>query len=146
MKISLEIPPVILYRKTQVPLTRRVPHNMSNMRFHWSLKNRWKKLWQHEVEMQVMVNKRKFGKLPLNYPTIEFVLYMVSQFDKDGAYSSVKPLLDCLQVEKGRDKAGFPIPGAGIIKDDKQECVDLKVRTEKVGKRKDERVIINIVF
>ncbi|MFO8022444.1 MAG: hypothetical protein R6U65_08255 [Perlabentimonas sp.] len=143
-EVTLKLDKVVLHRKTAGPMERRVPHNMSNMRMHWAQKNRWKKLWQYEVEEKVMINRKQFGRLPLRKPTIIFTLQMCQPYDRDGAYHAVKPLLDALQVYKGIDKAGFPIPGAGVITEDSQDAIDLYVYTKKVPKRHLEGVIIDI--
>jgi len=119
---------------------RRVPHNNSNMRMHWTVKNQWKHAWQKEIEMQIMINRKKLGKLPLIKPEIKFIFYMCKPYDLDGAYNAAKPLLDSLKIWKSKNN-----PGMGIITDDDDKNLSYCVLTKKVYSVKEERVelIIN---
>lgn len=110
---------------------RRIPYNMANKRMHWAAKSKWTNAWKDEVTGRVMEARRKFGKLPLKMPHITIHLYAVVQFDYDGAYVAVKPVLDGL-------KMGY----AGVIEDDSPKFITLEVKQIKVGKKVDERVEI----
>ncbi len=112
---------------------RRIPHNMSNQRMHWAVKSKWTNAWKEEVNGRVLEDRNKFGKLPLKMPRITIYLYAVVQFDYDGAYNAVKPILDGL-------KRGY----AGVIEDDSPKFITLEVKQVKVDHKIDERV--EIVF
>jgi hypothetical protein len=114
---------------------------MSNNPMHWAVKATWRDVWAEEVGYAFLENKLKFGKLPLKNPKIKFVLYMVQPFDKDGAYNSVKPLIDSLKVWKNSKKTQ---PGLGIIIDDSEKDFKLSVKTMKVKHREEEHVEIII--
>jgi hypothetical protein len=58
--------------------------------------------------------------------------------DKDGLYSSVKPILDGLQISLQRKNKLTgkmeSYPGAGLIVKDSPDWIDLEVEQYKVGK------------
>ena len=110
---------------------RRIPYNTSNHPMHWVIKNRWAKEWKKEVANQVMINRRKFGKLPLKFPRISVLLYAVRPFDTDGSYTACKAIVDGLK----RDCTG-------VIKDDSPKHINLEVKQIKVGHKNEERVEI----
>ncbi len=108
---------------------RYVPHNMSNRRMHWRTKNEWNKAWKAEVGYQVMEHKLKRDKK--EFADVHIVFFTIRKMDRDGAYNAAKPVLDGL-VE------------AELIEDDSEEHIDLKVSQIKVGKVKEQKVIIHI--
>ncbi len=110
---------------------RRIPHNFSNRPVHWSVKYKWGCAWKQEVCNQVMINRKRFGKLPLKMPRITIVLYAVVQFDKDNSYSACKHLVDGLKRE-----------WSGVIEDDSIKHVTLEVEQRKVNHKIEERVEI----
>lgn len=130
--ITLELGQVCVGRKKFV--CRRIPMNMMNRKLHWAVKKLWTDSWKHEVEAQIMLQRRKLPKLPLPYAKITIVLKMIHLMDYDGAYTAVKPLLDALK-DKG---------GAGVIVDDSPKYIDLLVKQEKVFHRAEEGVTMLI--
>jgi len=146
-KIVLKLNPVSVGKTPRSVKTRRIPHNMSNQRMHWAEQNMWKYVWQEEVYWRILEVRDKFGKLPLKSPKIVFKLYMTRPYDLDGAYTSIKPLLDQLQTTKGYLKYGkqkVVQTGSCVILDDSPKNVDLQVKVIKVDKRVKERVEIEI--
>jgi len=130
----LNIPPVSLKVKGDWQ-TRKYPHNFSNVQFHWSLKHRWNKEWKEAVSTEVMLNRKKLGKLPLQgIPNIKVVFKMTQPFDLDGAYRASKPLVDALKI---RD-------GCGVIIDDSPKDINLTVETKKVAHKAEEGVYIEL--
>lgn len=109
---------------------RYVPHNMSNQRMNWRKKNEWNKAWKAEVSYQIMENKLKRDKK--EFADVHIVFFTIRKMDKDGAYNAAKPVVDGL-VE------------AELIEDDSEEHIDLKVSQIKVGKVKEQKVIIHIL-
>lgn len=140
-RIKLKLGNVLVGIKN--PQTRRVPHNMSNQRMHWAEKKRWNNAWAEEVGWAFMANRNKFGKLPLKKCKMTFKLFMTQPYDLDGAYRSIKPLLDAFKVWKDGKKQ---VPGLGVIVDDSPKHLDLCVKLEKVKKRDEEHVEIIISY
>lgn len=110
---------------------RRVPYNTANRAMHWTVKSLWKKAWEEEVYWAVIKNRKSLGKLPIKFARIEVILSNTRLMDYDGAYASVKPILDGLRY-------------AGVILDDSPKYIDLKVKQMQVSHREDEGVEINI--
>lgn len=94
---------------------RRVPYNTANRIMHWTVKAKWKKAWEEEVWSAVQEHKKELGKIPYKFAAITIYLYQTRLMDYDGAYSSVKPILDGLRY-------------AGVIIDDSPKYVDLLVK------------------
>lgn len=114
---------------------RRVPHNMSNhASMHWGEKAQWTKAWKEEVWAQFMMQRSKLWKLPLKNASITINIYTISMKDQDGAYGSIKPILDALKVNGG----------VGVIVDDSPKYINLNVEQIKVAHRADEHVEILI--
>lgn len=110
---------------------RRVPYNTANRVMHWTKKAQWKKAWEEEVYWVVKENRKKLGKLPLKFAHIRINLSNIRLMDYDGAYASVKPILDGLRY-------------ADVIVDDSPKDIDLEVKQFKVKHRVDEKVEIII--
>lgn len=113
---------------------RRLPYNTSNQKMHWAARLQWTKVWKEEVGWAFMTQRHKFWKLPLPYAHIKINLYTTHFKDYDGAYTSIKPLLDALKVNGG----------VGVIIDDSPKYIDLDVDQIKVAHRIDEHVEIII--
>lgn len=114
---------------------RRVPHNMSNhASMHWGEKAQWTKAWKEEVWAQFMMQRSKLWKLPLKKASIVITIYTTHLKDYDGAYTSVKNLLDALKVNGG----------VGVIIDDSPKYINLLVNQVKVKHKIEEHVEINI--
>lgn len=111
---------------------RRTPYNMSNVAIHWMRKYEWSQAWKQEVIGAVAeyINQTKKREV-FEQANIVIHLYKVSLFDEDGAYTSIKPILDGLRYAK-------------VIKDDSKKYIDLHVEQHKVGRMRDERVEIEI--
>ncbi len=130
--ITLKLNQVCLGKR--VVRCRRIPHNMSNSRMHWMTRNKWNQAWKEEVGNAVMMQRREFWKLPLEYAKITIVFFTTRLMDYDGAYNAAKPILDGLKVKDG----------AGVIIDDSPKYIDLTVKQEKVAHRQEEHVEIQI--
>ena len=115
---------------------RRIPHNHSNTRMHWSEKALWNDAWKREVGYTWLALRPLGLKLPLKFAKIRVILHVNKLFDHDGAYTAVKPLIDALKVKDG----------VGIIEDDSPKYIDLMVDQVNVKRRKDEKVIIQISY
>lgn len=113
---------------------RRIPHNMSNQRLHWATKSIWAKAWKEEVGWAFIAQRNKLWKLPLAHAHITINLHTTKFMDYDGAYTSIKPILDALKVNGG----------VGVIVDDSNKYIDLNVEQIKVAHRADEHVEILI--
>ena len=74
---------------------------------------------------------RKGIKLPFKQAVITITLFTARLMDYDGAYGSVKPLLDGLV-------------GAGVIRDDSPKYIDLEVKQTKVKHIIEQKVTILI--
>ncbi len=106
-----------------------------NQKMHWGLKARWTKAWQEEVYyrfMELSYRTREYYKNILRKTNeINIYLYTQSPQDEDNSYASIKPILDGL---KGL-----------VIFNDSREYVILKVLTQKVEKKTEQKVIIEIL-
>lgn len=111
--------------------SRRIPHNMSNMRMHYMVKSRWTKEWKRLVE-EAFLEQATLPRPRHDKSTVVVKFYSIRQFDRDGAYHAAKPVIDGLT-------------NSGIIVDDSQDHIDLKVEQIKVNKKCDERVEIDII-
>jgi hypothetical protein len=111
--------------------SRRIPHNMSNMRMHYMAKSRWTKEWKRLVE-EAFLEQATLPRPRYDKSTVVVKFYAIPQFDCDGAYHAAKPVIDGLT-------------NSGIIVDDSQDHIDLKVEQIKVNKKCDERVEIDII-
>jgi hypothetical protein len=110
--------------------SRRIPHNMSNMRMHYMAKSRWTKEWKRLVE-EAFLEQATLPRPRYDKSTVVVKFYAIRQFDRDGAYHAAKPVIDGLT-------------NSGIIVDDSQDHIDLEVRQIKVKHREEERVEIEI--
>ena len=115
---------------------RATPMNMSNQRSHWVVKNIWTKAWKEEVATAVMVQKHYWDKktqkaLPFLKSKIVIQLSKSVLMDHDGAYSSVKPILDGLTE-------------AGIIFNDSPKYIELEVKQIKIKQKSEEKTQILI--
>ena len=110
---------------------RYVPANMMNVKMHWAEKAKWKKAWEEEVLWAVYKNRKKFGKLPLQYAKVKIIFHHIKVFDKDGMYSAAKPIVDGLVK-------------AGVIVDDSPRYIDLTVTQKKANKVIEQCVEIKI--
>lgn len=112
---------------------RRVPHNMSNKRMHWAVRNAWNQGWKEEVRVAwVCARPRDFTTAP-QFAKIRVRLCVVRLFDHDGAYSATKPLLDGLTE-------------AGAIMDDSPRFIDLLVKQQKVAHKDEEGVTMEVIW
>ena len=109
---------------------RRTPFNTANHQMHWGEKAQWTKAWKEEVWVQFVLQRSKLWKLPLKKASINITIYTTHLKDYDGAYTSIKPLLDALKVNGG----------VGVIIDDSPEYIDLLVNQVKVKHRNEEHV------
>lgn len=125
MLVTLEIPPVSVGQTL-----RRIPHNMSNQTFHWTMKYKWAEAWKEAVGWQVNLNRKKFGKLPLPYAFLRIIFKTTRPFDRDNSFSASKPLVDALK--------GI------VIVDDSPKYIDLQVEQIKIPHRREEGVLIEI--
>lgn len=107
---------------------RSVPMNMANQRVHWATKSKWTRAWKDEVQIAIAQNTEP--KIKSKKPKVLIKLYQNKLMDYDGAYSSVKPVLDGLTEQ-------------GVIEDDGPEYIDLKVEQIQT-KIKEQRVEILI--
>lgn len=138
MEITLELKKACIIRKGK-EVCRAVPLNLANNRLHWTIKRQWRLAWLYEIIYSLLPKRKEFGKLPVKKPSIRFELYTTRPMDRDGAYHSIKPLLDLL-TERHKD-------GLGIIKDDSpKELENLEVETIKVKHRTEEKTKIIITF
>lgn len=110
---------------------RYTPFNTANRRMHWAANYRWKCAWEEETMWSIYLHKKKLGELPLRKPRIRIVLKTIRLMDKDGSYTSIKPIMD-------------GIVKAGVLKDDSLKYVDYFVEQKKVKHIKDQGVEIII--
>lgn len=110
---------------------RSIPKNMSNERLHWTIKNKWTQAWKQEVE-EAFLEQGRLPRPRYDKSSVTVKFYACRQFDRDGAYHAAKPVIDGLTE-------------SGIIIDDSQEHIDLKVEQIKVNHKCDERVEIEII-
>ena len=113
------------------PICRRVPFNTSNVIMHWAKKAEWKKAWQDEVGWAFLTKRNEFGQLPLKKPSICILIKSTHLKDKDGLYTSTKPLWDGLK-------------NVNVILDDNPKNVKMEVKQTKVKHRNEEGVEIII--
>lgn len=113
---------------------RRTPFNTSNHSMHWGEKAQWTKAWKEEVWAQFMMQRSKLWKLPLKKASIVITIYTTHLKDYDGAYTSVKNLLDALKVNGG----------VGVIIDDSPKYISLNVEQIKIAHKAEEHVEILI--
>jgi hypothetical protein len=111
------------------------PPNFGNQRVHWSETYRSKKRW---FELCVASAPRRWRAGPTDRHKVEITLCRHRLLDPDGAVTSVKPLLDGLQVRSGS------LAGAGLIFRDDADHLELHVRQVVVAKRDRERTVIVI--
>ena len=113
---------------------RSTPMNMLNRKMHWAIRSKWTHAWKDTVSIALAPYKTQI-KVSEDYPLIKakvtITLYTCRLMDYDGAYGSVKPILDALTENK-------------IIMDDSPKYIDLKVLQIKVNRKSDERVEMEI--
>lgn len=109
---------------------RRLPYS-PNRRMHWGEKSRWAKAWKEAVFWAYyeagVVHKRPLPEFAI----ITVYLYTTRPQDQDNSVASVKPIVDGLK-------------GLAIIDDDPTHC-EIRVITEKVAHKTEERVEIEII-
>ena len=114
---------------------RRVPYNWSNKRMHWRLRSKWNHAWKDAVRSAYLTIVLAPGKNHIKrfeQASVIITLHKFKLFDRDGAYSSIKPVLDGLvEVE--------------IIKDDSPKYIDLEVNQIKVAHQHLEKVEIEVL-
>ena len=78
---------------------RRVPYNWSNTRMHYSKRSLWNEAWKEAVRSAYLRQFLAPGKtkaVRLEQAMVIITLYKFKLFDHDGAYNSIKPVLDGL--------------------------------------------------
>jgi len=114
---------------------RRVPYNWSNTRMHYNKRSLWNEAWKEAVRSAYLRQFLAPGKtkaVRLEQAMVIITLYKFKLFDHDGAYSSIKPVLDGLvRLE--------------IIKDDSPKYIDLEVNQIKVAHQHLEKVEIEVL-
>lgn len=118
-----EVPPQTLGKRKQ--RTRRLPPS-KNARMHWSTLARWSAAFREAAKEQAAAVAPALGRA-----RIELVNYTCQPMDRDNLYSAAKPIVD-------------GIVDAGVVQDDSDEYVDLRCRNERVRKRAEERVVVEI--
>jgi len=126
MEASFKVGPVFLGRKL-----RHIPHSL-NHRLHWAQRRAWKQKWFEQVWAEVQIIKPKFKfELPLQKAAVTVILRTCHDIDRDNAYTAAKPIVDGLVY-------------AGLIIDDRQEFLDLEVKTLKVRHLDEQGVDVKI--
>lgn len=111
--------------------TGRLFYPNLNARMHWSVRNRWTTAFKREAWALTLQAKIKAKIKQWQKAKITVLFYTVQPKDLDNAYGSCKALID-------------GIVATGIIPDDKQEFLDLQVKSFKVSKRAEQRTEIII--
>ena len=118
-------------REFIIELDKLTPSNNKLKRMHWAAYKRLKKEFLDLLCITLPHDQRTFLR-PGTQITI--TRYGIRQLDKDNLYGGCKPLIDCLQ----------PWPqGIGLITDDDPDTVTIRVKQEKVTKKKDQKVEIH---
>lgn len=105
--------------------TRAFPFG-ANARLHWAARNAWNAAWKDEV---IMACKAAGIRKPA-YGHVVVTVRSIQPPDRDNLFSMVKPVVDGLK-------------GLAIV-DDSPEHIVLDVCHERVGKRKDEGITIDL--
>ena len=132
MILHLKLGQVCINKNKREFVCRYIPLNTANRTMHWTMRSKWTNAWKAEVMAQVQLNRKNL-KIPLEKAKIKIILNTARIMDFDGAYNSVKPILDGLK--KGN---------AGIIIDDSPKYIELEVKQIKVDHIKDQFVEIII--
>lgn len=123
-KITVRVPAAVLGKRKRV--TRYVPHSL-NHRLHWSVRARWNAEWKDLVWRATLQERYKLAPLPIPVANVEVIFYVCHRMDRDNAYSAAKPIIDGLKV-------------SGILTDDCEDHLELKVRTVKVEHIRDQGI------
>jgi hypothetical protein len=130
--VSLKPPPLLI--QFEIPHAMRLP-NVSNGK-HWSAGVAYRKMLLGLVEPAV---KAWAGHHPIERARVTITRYSVGTPDIDGAWGSVKPLVDLLL---GKSKT-HP-HSLGVIRDDSQDHIALAVFVEKVAHRDQQKTSVRI--
>jgi Holliday junction resolvase RusA-like endonuclease len=101
---------------------------------HWAEKNRWVRAWKEEVYYKFLgsdIYREVKQKIPFDNPIVLITYYTCYPMDRDNLYASAKPIIDGLTE-------------AGIIHDDTEDDITLKVVQEKISKKVDQYVKIEV--
>lgn len=103
-------------------------------RMHWQAKRKLMQSLGDMLREQIPLS----SGCPLARAKVEIIRYSASEPDPDGLAGSVKPVLDAMQVPRGK----LHPYGAYIIENDNSECIDLHVRWEKAPPKHGKVVVI----
>lgn len=112
---------------------RYVPHS-PNTRMHWAEKHRWTDAWKEEVYYswrEHELYQEMKDELPMKKPIVFITYYTCHPMDRDNLYGSAKPVIDGLTE-------------AGIIRDDTEDDITLKVIQKRISTKKEQRVEIKV--
>lgn len=113
----------------------RVPPSLNVwLRLHWAKKTKYKAALLEALWASLHENNPKKPKFPFKKSKIDIEYFLHELRDVDNLWGSVKPLIDCLKIDKG----------LGIIQDDSPEYITLSVEQYKVETRDDEMVVCRI--
>lgn len=127
MQISFKLPAAKVGRKY-----RYIPHSL-NHGLHFATRGRWTKEWKDLVWAMVLANKKSFGPLPLNHPTVKILMHSCQKIDRDNAWSASKPIIDGLRF-------------SGVLVNDREEDFECDVKVVKADHIKDQGVEVIIEF
>lgn len=110
---------------------RYIPHSL-NHRMHWSKRSKWNKAWKDLVYWSIMERRKELGIIPYKFASITIVHHTCHPLDRDNAYTAAKSIIDGIVL-------------AGVIPDDTDQYLDLKVQVNKISTLKDQGVEIQIL-
>lgn len=119
-KFILDLHPISL-GKMKIK-TRRLPPSL-NARMHWAERAKWNKEFKDQVYWLCKIQKIPASK----YAEITVINYTLKPMDRDNLYGASKACVDAVVL-------------AGVIPDDSEIYLDLKVKNVLVKTRKEQRV------
>lgn len=102
-----------------------------NSRMHWGERGRWTHEFKRQAWVLASSEKNRLKLKTFKKAKITILFYACRQKDLDNAYGSAKPLVD-------------GIVATGIIPDDSDKYLDLKVQSIKVSHLADQKTEITI--
>lgn len=133
---------------------KNVPPNFSNSNLHGIAKSKVMKQWQSSSILYGMDARHDAGAdvvLPGERRHVEVVLVHPRLYDREGAWSAVKPIVDGLQafVKRRVPHADgtyhmVDVPGAGLIWKDDEDHITINVSQRKDTNKARARTIVSV--
>ena len=128
--ITIKLPPVCIRKRNGLEC-RYIPFSL-NKRLHWAVRSKWNVEWKNTTYWEIKRFHKQLGKIPYSFATITITLNTCYPLDRDNAYTACKSVVDGIVL-------------AGVIPDDSDKYLDLKVKVNKVSKLGEQCVEICIV-